>query len=184
MGLDLYFYRCKKNYYEEHAHDLNALSHETLSADFRWMNLSHAKYGVPLITPPPAATDAYRCPKESDNVILVNGWLQHAGAAYRWLLEHTELTMEQNQPVKLNYEDVWSLYWACDAVLRLKPDEDGYIDGNICEQRLPAMDDSYFGTNEYCEEYQEEVAAVAETLNILLNTIDAKKEIVLVQASW
>lgn len=184
MGLDLYFYRCKKDYYEQHVHDLKTLSHETASADCRWINQYCAKCRVPLADSSGAATDTSRCPEESDNIILVNGWLQHAGAAYRWLLEHTELTLEQNLPVKLNCEDVWSLYWACDAVLHLKPDEDGCIDADICKRHLPAMDDSYFGINEYCEEYQEEVEAVAETLNILLNTIDFETEVALVQASW
>ncbi|MBO5970293.1 MAG: hypothetical protein J6S14_17570 [Clostridia bacterium] len=184
MGLDLYFYRCKKDYYEQHAHDLKTLSLETASADCRWMNQYCVKRRVPLTDSSGAATDTSRCPEESDNIILVNGWQEHAGAAYRWLLEHTALTMEQNQPFKLNCEDIWSLYWACDAVLHLKPDEDGCIDADICKRHLPAMDDSYFGTNEYCEEYQEEVEAVAETLNILLNTIDFETEVALVQASW
>ena len=184
MSLELYLYRCKKECYAKLSHDPQALAIETLSADWRWIFQTCSKGGAATLAAPSLTRDVYRLPREDDNVILVNGWSQHAGAVYRWLLEHTALTMEQNQPFKLNCEDIWSLYWACDAVLHLKPDENGCIDADNCKRHLPAMDDSYFGTNEYCEEYQGEVEAVAKTLNILLNTIDFETEVALVQASW
>lgn len=185
MGLDLYFYRCKKGCYEQHQHNPLALSAEAQSAISRWMYQEYQKWGRSYyFKSAPGVADGCRCPEESDNLILVDGWTQHAGAAYRWLIEHTEITMEHSHPVMVSQESITALYKACQTAVSLEPDDDGYVDCDICEQTLPAMENGYFGTNEYCEEYQEEVQQVLDTLDVLFETIDFETEVILVQANW
>ena len=184
MGLDLYFYRCKKSCYEQYKDDRDALCKETGLADWRWMSRACVMRQASLSGAPVKAEDEDDFPNECDSVILVDNWSQHAGAVYRWLIERTELTMQDRHPVMVSQECITELYKACQTVVSLEPDEDGYIDCNICEQTLPAMESSYFGMTEYCEEYQEEVQQALDTLNILFDTIDFDAEVVLVQASW
>lgn len=182
MGLDLYFYRCKKSCYEQHKDNPKALSSEAQSAVSRWMykELGHPEH----FEAAPGIVDGCRCPEESDNLILVDGWLEHVGSAYRWFLEHTVLTMNDAHPVKVNTQDIFALCKACEAVLRLEPNEYGEIDSDICERHLPIAVDPYFGIDEYTEDYQEEVEAVLDTITALLNTIDFENEVILVQANW
>lgn len=192
MGLNLYFYRCKKDYYEQLSHDSKALSAETQAAGARWMQQQllqegpldwFNKYGDPT-------------PTEDYPVIQVGQWLSHVGAAYRWLVEHTELTMADVYPVAISCEAMSALCDACKTVTSLKLNADGGIDADVCEQYLPAIDEAnceyyqpamgpdYFGTSWYGEEYQEEALSVLDTLTILLKIIDIENEVILVQASW
>ena len=192
MGLDLYFYRCKKECYAQLSHAPQLLSAETRVADERWIQKQHflcgdlewfSKHNEPL-------------PRKNDAVILVGQWLQHVGAAYRWLVEHTSLTMADVYPVAIERDASFALRDACKTIADLVPDDDGNLDTNICEHCLPAIDEAnceyyhpamgydYFGTSWYGEEFQEEAQSVLDTLNLLLKTIDFEKEVVLVQASW
>ena len=184
MSLDLYFYRCKKSCYEQLKDNRDALCKETRIADWRWMSRECEIRQASLSDAPLNAEERHDFPNECDNVILVDNWSQHAGAVYRWLIEHTELTMQDRHPIMVSQECITALYKACQTVVSLEPGDDGYVDFNICEQTLPAMDSSYFGMTEYCEEYQEEVQQVLDTMNILFDTIDFDAEVVLVQASW
>ncbi len=192
MGLDLYFYRCKRKCYEQLSHNPKALSAETQVADAHWMQQQRLTWEkINSFN----NTDDFTL-FEGDAVILVNGWLQHVGAAYRWLVEHTALTMDNVYPVKVNRDAIFELYNACNVVTALSLNADGSIDSNICEQYLPAIDEAnceyyqsamgpdYFGTSWYGEEYQKEAQSVLDTLTLLLETIDFENEVVLVQASW
>lgn len=192
MGLDLYFYRCEKDCYTRLSHDPKALSAEIWAADARWMQQQllreghlnwFNKYGD--LTP----TADYP-------VIQVVQWLSHVGAAYRWLVEHTELTMADVYPVAISCEAMSALCDARKTVTSLKLNADGGIDANVCAQYLPAIDEAtceyyqpamgpdYFGTSWYGEEYQEEALSVLDTLTLLLKIVDFENEVVLVQASW
>ena len=185
MGLDLYFYRCKKDCYEQHQHNHKALSAEAQSAISRWMYQEYQKWGRPdYFEAAPGVVDGCRCPEESDNLILVDGWLQHTGSAYRWFLEHTAMTLDDAHPVRVPTEVIYALYKACETVLSLEMDVFGCTDIKTCSRLLPVMGNPYFGTDEYCWDYREEVEAVMDALNALLNTIDFETEVILVQANW
>ena len=168
MSFELYFYRCKKHYYEQHANDLIALSREALSADWRWLNLASAEQNLTLMDPPENIIDASRCPKESDNIISVDGWAEHTGAVFNWLSEYTRLAVASNFPVILSYQTITALYKVCQEV----------VNGQHVGSWF------FSETDEPIEELHEGFLQTLHILDKLLSTIDFETEVVLLQTNW
>lgn len=168
MSLELYFYRCKKSYYEQHANDLLALSREALSADWRWLNLACAEQGLHLMEPSKMAIDAYRCPRESDNVISVGGWVEHTGAVFNWLNAYTRLAVSSFFPVMISRKTITELYKVCQEVVA------GQHEGSWF----------FSETDEPIEKLREGFLQTLHTLDKLLSTIDFETEVVLLQTNW